>query len=86
MFQNFYNMVNTQLHAKIQILRTDNGEEYFKPILNKFLMEKGIINQTSCVDTLQQKEISERKNYNQLELEPLCLLQEFVNIFGESLS
>ena len=28
-FQDFYNMVETQFQTKISILRTDNGTEYF---------------------------------------------------------
>lgn len=58
-FRKFYNMVETQFHIKIQILRTDNGKEYFNSILGKFLMDKGIMHQTTCVDTLQQNGVAE---------------------------
>ena len=36
-FINFYVMIQTQFHTKIQILRTDNGTEYFNHTLGLFL-------------------------------------------------
>ena len=58
----FHSLINTQFHTNIQVLRTDNGREYFNAILGDFLKEKGIIHHSSCVDTPQQNGVAERKN------------------------
>ncbi|KAG8488956.1 hypothetical protein CXB51_016958 [Gossypium anomalum] len=61
-FQNFHSMIRTQFNSNIHTLRTDNGREYFNSILSPYLSEQGIIHQSSCPDTPQQNEVSERKN------------------------
>ena len=61
-------MIQTQFQAKIQILRTDNGREFFNTSLSQFLSHHGIIHQSSCVYTLQQNGVSERKNRHLLEV------------------
>ena len=53
-FQTFHSMVQQQFNVKIQILRTDNGKEYFNSIIGHYLSQQGIIHQSSCVDTPQQ--------------------------------
>ena len=60
-------MVQTQFHKNIQILRSDNGREYFKNALGQFFLEKGIVHQSSCIDTPQQNDLVERKNKHLLE-------------------
>ena len=67
-FMNFHSRIQTQFHTKIQILRTDNGTEYFNHSLSTYLQENGIIHQSSCVDTPQQNRVAERKNGNILEV------------------
>lgn len=67
-FKHFHLMVNNQFNAKIQILRTDNGREYFNSILGGYFLENGIIHQNSCVDTPQQNGVAERKNRHLLEV------------------
>ena len=49
-------------------MHTDNGTEYFNTILGDFLNKNGIIHQSSCIDTLQQNGIAERKNRHLLEV------------------
>jgi len=44
-------MVQTQFQTKIQILRTNNGREYYNLTLNSYLQKVGIVHQSSCVDT-----------------------------------
>ena len=61
-------MIQTQFHAKIQILRTDNGTEYFNSMLRDYLQTHGIIHQSSCVDTPQQNRVAERKNRHLLDV------------------
>ena len=53
---------------KIQFLQTDNGTEYFNETLNNFLLIKGMLHQSSCVNTPQQNGVSERKNRHLLEI------------------
>lgn len=67
-FVNFHSMVQTQFQTNIQILRTDNGTEYFNSILRDYLQTHGIVHQSSCVDTPQQNGIVERKNKHLLEV------------------
>ena len=50
-FENFYAMIHTQYDTNIQIIRTDNGTKYFNSILGNFLLKKGILHQSSCVQT-----------------------------------
>lgn len=67
-FANFHKMVQTQFQTSIQILRTDNGREYYHSILGSYLQKHGIIHQSSCVNTPQQNGIAERKNRHLLEV------------------
>ena len=61
-------MIQTQFQTHIQTLRIDNGKEYFNSILGNYLLENGIIHQSSCVDTRQQNGVSKRKNHHLLEV------------------
>jgi transposase InsO family protein len=72
-FKQFYEMIKTQFHTQIQILRSDNGTEYFNQYLGGYLIEKGIVHQSSCVKTPQQNGVAERKNRHLLEV-ARCLL------------
>lgn len=38
-FKEFYRMIETQFQTKINILRFDNGTEYFNKVLETFLKE-----------------------------------------------
>ena len=59
--KDFCAMVNTQFEAKVNIIRSDNGSEFISGPTKKFYAEKGILHQTSCVDTPQQNDRVERK-------------------------
>ncbi|RVX15345.1 Retrovirus-related Pol polyprotein from transposon TNT 1-94 [Vitis vinifera] len=61
-------MVQTQFQAKIQVLRTDNDREYYHNILGSYLLENGIVHQSSCIDTPQQNGVVERKNRHLMEV------------------
>ena len=50
------------------MIRTDNGTEYFNSILRDFFWDHGLIYQSSCVNTLQQNGVAERKNRHLLEV------------------
>ena len=61
-------MIQNQFQAQIQILKTDNGREYFHSALGTYLMNNGIVHQSSCVDTPQQNEVTKRKNRHLLKV------------------
>ena len=61
-------MVQTQFQKNIQILRSDNGQEYFKNALAQIFLEKGIIHQSSCIDTPQQNGLVKRKSKHLLKV------------------
>lgn len=67
-FRKFNTMIQTQFQTKIQVLKTDNAKEYFETTLGDYLVSQGIVHQSSCVDTPQQKRIAERKNRHLLKV------------------
>ncbi|KAL5804478.1 hypothetical protein ACOSQ3_031278 [Xanthoceras sorbifolium] len=73
-FQNFYHMILTQFHKKIQVLRSDNGGEYLNHSVKTFCLKNGILHQTSCAHTPQQNGTAERKNRHLLEVARSLLL------------
>jgi len=50
-FEIFHNMVQIQFQSRIQVLRTNNGHEYYNLALNFYLQKVGIVHQSSCADT-----------------------------------
>jgi len=54
-------MVNTQFRVMVKIIRSDNGNEFTSRPMRLFYKERGIVHQTSCVDTPQQNGRVERK-------------------------
>lgn len=77
-FENFHNMVQTQIHTSIQVICTNNGREYYNSILESCLQKHGIIHQSSCVDIPQQNGIAERKNLHLLEVTRSLMLAAHV--------
>ncbi|KAL5779663.1 hypothetical protein ACOSQ2_010400 [Xanthoceras sorbifolium] len=67
-FQNFNKMIQTQFNTTIQVFKTDNAKEYFSSILSNYLLNRGIVHLSSCVDTPQQNGVVERKNRHLLEV------------------
>ena len=53
MFKNLYSMIKMQYHENIKILRSDNGTKFFNNELNQFILENGLIHQSSGVGTPQ---------------------------------
>ena len=47
LFKDFYSMVENQFQTKISILRSDNGTEFYNDCLGDFLIEKGILHQST---------------------------------------
>jgi len=67
-FYAFYQMIDTQFDKKIQVLRSDNGGEFFNKSMQEFFRKNGLIHQTSCPNTPQQNGVPERKNRKLLEM------------------
>ena len=77
-FKNFYNMIQTQFHAKIQVLKINNVRYYFNSILGVFLLKEGVVHQKFCINTPQQNGIGERKNRHLLEVARVLMLSSHV--------
>ena len=73
MFKFVHKMVKIQFQTNIQIFKTNNGMKYFNHLLGIYFMEYGIIHQSSCVNTLQQNGMAERKNKHLLEVARLLI-------------
>lgn len=67
-FKHFYEYVLTQFNKKIKSVRTNNAKELSQGDTLNFYKEKGIISQSSCVDTPQQNGVVERKHRHLLEV------------------
>ncbi|XP_071933922.1 uncharacterized protein [Coffea arabica] len=64
----FYNMILTQFNTKIKVFHSDNGREFVNRSLADFMIQHGILHQTTCVYTPQQNGTAERKNRHFLEV------------------
>ena len=67
--------IKTQFHVLVQILRSDNVKEYLSEPFQSFMLQHGILHQTSCVDTPAQNGVVERKNRRLLEIARAVLFQ-----------
>ena len=59
--------IHTQFHVYVQHLRTDNAKEYVSEQFQSFMLQHGILHQTSCVDTPAHNGVAERNNKCLLE-------------------
>jgi hypothetical protein len=72
-FSIFTNMTKNQFGVSIKGIRTDNARDYFNQILSSYFEKKGIIHQSSCVNTPQQNRLAERKNIHLFEITRVLL-------------
>lgn len=68
----FVNLVENQFGKRVKIVRSDNGPE-FK--CTQFYSSKGILHQTSCINTPQQNGVVERKHRHLLNVARALLFQ-----------
>ena len=74
-FRAFYAEIHTQFHVPIQNLRSDNAKEYVSEQFQSFMLQNGILHQTSYVDTPSQNGVAKRKNRHLLETARALLFQ-----------
>ena len=77
-FRAFCAKIHTQFHVYVQNLRSDNAKEYVSEQFQSFMLQHGILHQTSCVDTPAQNGVAERKNRHLLEIVRALLFQMHV--------
>ena len=83
-FPVYYKMISTQFGVSIKRVRSDNARDYFNKILSPFF-QKGVIHESSCVDTPQQIRVAKWKNGNLLNVTRALLFQNNVpkSFWGE---
>ena len=74
-FANFCSEIRTQFGVSVCTLRSDNAKEYFSSNFQTFMLEHGIIHESSCVDTPAQNGVAERKNRHLLEVARALMFQ-----------
>ena len=65
-------------NVPVQILRSDNAKEYLSKPFQSFMLQHGILHQTSCVDTPSQNGVAKRKNRHFLKTAQALLFQMHV--------
>ena len=68
----FVTCIETQFNEKVKTIRSDNGAEF---LIHDFYAQKGIIHQTTCVETPKQNGIVERKHQHLLNVTRSLLFQ-----------
>lgn len=68
LLQKFFNYVQNQFKTQVQILRSDNGTEFFNEKVSSLLNLYGVIHHHSCVETPQQNGRAERKHRHLLSV------------------
>jgi len=74
--ENFVTFVQTQFETTIKTIRSDNGTKFF---MTNFFVNKGIVYQTSCVNTPQQNSIVERKHCYILNVARALMIQSHLS-------
>ena len=59
--------IQTQFHDYVQTLRSNNAKEYLLEPFQSFMLQYGILHQTSCVDTSSQNGVAKKKNKHLLK-------------------
>ena len=83
----FVLFVKQQFGTHVKIIRSDNAMEFKATSAVEFYTAKGIIHQTSCVDTPQQNGVVERKHQHLLQVTKALMFQSKLprKYWGEAL-
>lgn len=77
---NFINLIETQFNTRVQTIRANNGVEF---LMQNFFNSKGIVHQTTCIETPQQNGVVERKHqYSLMLLVLFFFIQNYPLVFG----
>lgn len=79
-FNNFIAYIHNHFHAFIKHLRSDNGMEFFHGAFTSLLHTIGITHESSCVHTLQQNGVVERKHKHLLDIARALRFQVFLPV------
>ena len=74
-FCSFVTEIKTQFNVMVQTLRSDNAKEYISETFRSYMLQHGILHESSCVDTPAQNGVAERKNRHLLEVARALLFQ-----------
>lgn len=86
-FENLHKLIQNQFQTNIQVLNTNNVRAYFHHFFSIYLLNYGIVHQTSCVNSLQQNGIFERNNRNLMKvIRSLMLSNNVPNLYWVKLS
>ena len=87
LLKTFVTFVEKKFSTCVKVLRSDNGMEFKDHSATEFYKEKGIIHQTSCVDTPQQNGVVERKHRHLLRVTRALMFQSNLprKYWGEAL-
>lgn len=78
LLQTFISLIETQFKAHVKIIRSDNALELTAGEAPRYFNTKGIIHQTSCIETPQQNGRVERKHTHLLETARALYFQSHV--------
>ncbi|KAM7472959.1 hypothetical protein LguiA_011142 [Lonicera macranthoides] len=67
--------IKTKFNVSVHILRSDNAKEYLSTSFQNYMIQNGILHQTSCVDIPSQNGVAEQKNQHLLETARALLFQ-----------
>lgn len=67
--------IKTQFNVSIRTLRSDNAKEYTPALFQSYMIQNGMLHETSCVDTPSQNGVAKRKNRHLLETARALLFQ-----------
>ncbi|WOG86646.1 hypothetical protein DCAR_0205863 [Daucus carota subsp. sativus] len=71
----FCSEIKNQFDLSIRTLRSDNAKEYTSTLFQSYMIQNGMLHETSCVDTPSQNGVAERKNSHILETARALLSQ-----------
>nr|GEU79651.1 copia protein [Tanacetum cinerariifolium] len=74
-FRSFVAEIKTQFHVTVYTLRSDNAKEYFLDTFQSYMLQHGILHESSCVYRTAQNGVAERKNRHLLEVAHALLFQ-----------